>query len=383
MSGAVIAAAAVQFAFTPAESLLGGLTLGVLASSKFAITGRILGISGIVRGIVKGSAQAWRVAFVMGLVAGGIALRFLLPTAFEVLPAAYSTQRAIVAGLLIGVGTAMGSGCTSGHGICGNSRLSVRSLAATCTFMVSGALAAHLAGTAAVFSLPPGIAPLASAAAAAGGTRFGVVLLALTAVAMGLLGWAGRAMTGPSHAPTAAALQKELQGAEELEDSPLTGSPPSEPLDAQKLASLGVFTELLVGFLFALGLGVSGMVKPSKVAAFLSVITGTFDPSLMLVMGGALVVSLPSFQAMLRFKALARPICAACFDVPSKSQVDQPLILGAVLFGAGWGIGGVCPGPGLVSIASLQPQVLMLVAAMLVGMWLEGPISAALQRKGS
>lgn len=109
-AGAAVALVAGAYAFTPAESLLGGLTLGVLASSKFLLLGRILGISGIVGGIVRGSAQAWRAAFLLGLLAGGAALQLLLPTAFEALPAAYSLQRAILAGLLVGVGTSMGSG---------------------------------------------------------------------------------------------------------------------------------------------------------------------------------------------------------------------------------------------------------------------------------
>lgn len=373
---------AAQYGFTPAESLLGGLTLGVLASSKFAITGRILGISGIVRGLVKGNGQVWRVAFVAGLISGGFALQFILPSAFEVLPAVYTYQRAIAAGLLVGVGTAMGSGCTSGHGICGNSRLSLRSLVATLSFMGSGALATYLSGTTAVFGIPPGIAPLMGPVGASPAAKLGIGLLVLAILAMWVLGAAGRFLTSPRCAPTPAALQKELQGAEELENTSLTADPPAEPINSQKLASLGVLTELMVGFLFAIGLGVSGMVKPSKVAAFLSVLAGSFDPSLMLVMGGALLVSLPSFQAVLRFNKLQRPVCASCFDLPSKLQIDTPLVVGSILFGAGWGIGGVCPGPGLVNLASLQPQVLVLVLAMVCGMWLEAPITARLTGKG-
>lgn len=109
---------------------------------------RILGISGAVNGLLKGFTEAWRVAFVVGLLAGGLLLRTLLPTTFEVFPEAYTLPRAVVAGLLVGLGTARGSGCTSGHGICGNARLSLRSFVATCTFMFSGAVTAWLADTA-------------------------------------------------------------------------------------------------------------------------------------------------------------------------------------------------------------------------------------------
>jgi uncharacterized membrane protein YedE/YeeE len=73
---------------------------------------RLLGISGAVRGLVQGDSEAWRVAFVTGLLAGGLSLHGLLPAAFEALPAAYSPQRAALAGLLVGVGTARGTGCT-------------------------------------------------------------------------------------------------------------------------------------------------------------------------------------------------------------------------------------------------------------------------------
>lgn len=108
VQGASLGAA--QFGFTPVESLLGGLTLGILASSKFVATGRILGISGIVGGVVRGGLEAWRLAFVVGLLSGGLALRFLFPAAFEPFPAAYTLSRALLAGLLVGVGTSLGSG---------------------------------------------------------------------------------------------------------------------------------------------------------------------------------------------------------------------------------------------------------------------------------
>ena len=99
-------------------------------------------------GLVKGLTEAWRVSFVVGLLAGGFLLHALLPGAFEAFPEAYSLPRAAVAGLLVGWGTARGSGCTSGHGICGNARLSLRSFVATCAFMFSGAVTAWLADTA-------------------------------------------------------------------------------------------------------------------------------------------------------------------------------------------------------------------------------------------
>lgn len=125
-------------AFTPWSALLGGMLIGLAAALFVLLNGRIAGISGVLGGLlrpVRGDI-AWRAAFVLGLV--GAPLAYAL---FAVLPAVqieagYGTL--IVAGLLVGVGTRYGSGCTSGHGVCGLSRLSPRSLAATLAFMGAG-----------------------------------------------------------------------------------------------------------------------------------------------------------------------------------------------------------------------------------------------------
>ena len=122
------------------RALLGGALIGVSASLMLAFNGRVTGISGIVGGLVHPSAGdvAWRALFVAGLVAGGIVAAFTLPGAFT--GASTGIGTALVAGLLVGVGTRVGNGCTSGHGVCGVSRFSVRSIAATLTFISTGAL---------------------------------------------------------------------------------------------------------------------------------------------------------------------------------------------------------------------------------------------------
>ena len=123
----------------------------------------------------------------------------------------------------------------------------------------------------------------------------------------------------------------------------------------------------LSGLLFALGLGVGGMTKPAKVLAFLDV-AGNWDPSLALVMAGAIAVYAPASRWALRRSA---PLCAARFQVPTRRDLDAPLIVGAALFGAGWGLAGYCPGPALVSLASGASGVVLFVAAMLAGMGIE------------
>jgi uncharacterized protein len=125
--------------FTPLPSLAGGLLIGLATSLLLLFNGQIAGVSGILCGIVvpKQGEAAWRLWFLGGLVAGGLVLRVLRPEVFPATPASLTT---VAAGLLVGCGTALGSGCTSGHGVCGLSRFSARSLAATLTFMAGGAL---------------------------------------------------------------------------------------------------------------------------------------------------------------------------------------------------------------------------------------------------
>lgn len=131
-------------AFTPYPALLGGVLIGVAAVSLILLTGRVAGISGILGGLFTPQANEtlWRVAFVLGLVAAPWLYVVLLgPFEFE---SPRSTGALVVAGLLVGYGTRLGSGCTSGHGVCGLSRLSVRSLVATAVFMAVGFVVASV-----------------------------------------------------------------------------------------------------------------------------------------------------------------------------------------------------------------------------------------------
>lgn len=131
---------------TIVESLAGGLLIGVAASLLWVANGRVAGISGIVGGIVSPTRGdvVWRTLFVAGLIGGGVILAPLVPERFD-LSGIPSLPWVALAGVLVGVGTRLGSGCTSGHGVCGVSRLSVRSIAATVTFMLTGALSVFLA----------------------------------------------------------------------------------------------------------------------------------------------------------------------------------------------------------------------------------------------
>ena len=126
-------------AFTPIPSLLGGMILGVAAALYVILHGRILGISGIVSGLLhtKESDTAWRLSLVLGLITAPF-LAALFFGIFPIIEIDSSWTAIVIAGLLVGFGAQYGSGCTSGHGICGLSRLSPRSLLATLAFMGAG-----------------------------------------------------------------------------------------------------------------------------------------------------------------------------------------------------------------------------------------------------
>lgn len=129
-----------------------------------------------------------------------------------------------------------------------------------------------------------------------------------------------------------------------------------------------VLSAFLCGLIFGLGLVISGMTDTAKVLGFLDVLairTGGWDPTLAIVMAAALLVSMPGFRLLRRRE---RPLFADAASWPTKSVIDRPLIAGAALFGAGWGLVGLCPGPAIANLATLAPPVVVFVIAMLAGM---------------
>ncbi len=120
---------------------------------------------------------------------------------------------------------------------------------------------------------------------------------------------------------------------------------------------------LIAGILFGLGLGLSQMIDQQRVLGFLDV-TGHWDPTLLFVLGGAVSVTVIAFQLILR---LPHPLWDEKFHLPTQTNIDRPLVIGAVIFGIGWGIAGYCPGPGITALVlGIWNPVLFLVA-MIVG----------------
>lgn len=141
---------------------------------------------------------------------------------------------------------------------------------------------------------------------------------------------------------------------------------------------------LLVGVLFGLGLAMSGMLNPAKVLGFLD-LAGDWDATLAVVMAAGLAVNVVAYRLTMR---RAAPVLAEVFQVPTRRDIDLRLVLGSVIFGVGWGIAGICPGPALASLGAGQwggggayePGILVFLAAMLLGMGLFSLFDGASKR---
>ena len=347
--------------FTPLDALCGGAILGVAAIAKLMLTGRLLGVSASVKRPAQGEFFSWDFAFLGGLLAAGA---FHVATAGP-LPAEpmVGVGRALLAGSLVGGGSAMGNGCTSGHGICGNARLSPRSMAYTGVFMLVGFIAATVFDTAGALNIAsasainsttiPSLATLsvwAAFAAASVGAFIGLGALATSGKAAGGAAYATDELSGG----LVSGMQSKLK-------------PPWQPTIGPRKRLVNVVADGLVGFVFGTGLIISGMTRPVKVAGFLSALHPAWDPSLALVMGGALALCAPGFYFIQKYQKA--PVCSLEFGFSSNSKLDKRLMAGGVMFGAGWGLGGICPGPSIVALAMVpSPAIFAWVGGMVPGM---------------
>ena len=328
----------IDLQFQPVHALTGGAILGVATVGKLLLSGRVLGISGSFKGtLTEGDLSPWRFAFLGGLVASGMLDAAWDPAQVaEPLP---GMARIITAGLLVGAGTGMGNGCTSGHGICGNSRFSVRSMAYTVTFMAAGAAAATLFDTNAALGVNSAHSALNDLVIPAADvmTKYAGIVAASAAAFLGI-GAASKALAKKNDDESTAAHK-----------------------------TLSLVAEALAGLVFGVGLTVSGMRRAAKVSGFLSATATSFDPSLMLVMGGAMAVAIPGFAVA---KNKPKPACERKFSIPNNKTIDKKLVTGGLLFGAGWGLAGLCPGPAIVSAAARPTTALLAwLGAVAVGMW--------------
>ena len=140
---------------------------------------------------------------------------------------------------------------------------------------------------------------------------------------------------------------------------------------------MAIVLSLVAGIMFGAGLMISDMVNPARVLNFLDV-TGDWDPTLLCVMAGGVAVAAVGYRLIFRRRA---PLVGSTFNLPARRQIDRPLVGGAALFGVGWGLAGICPGPAFADLPTLEPKILLFVAAMLARMmlakaWRDRPSSA-------
>ena len=249
-----------------------------------------------------------------------------------------SMERIIAAGLLVGAGTGMGNGCTSGHGICGNSRFSVR---AWCTPGSSWPRA----------SPPP---PFRHQR----GARRGLHPCRVVRHDPPL-----RRDDDPS--PRRRRRRRRFFLSLGAASKALSKKSDDEHTSAHE--TLNIITEALSGLVFGIGLSISGMRRAAKVSGFLSRSRPPSIPRSSFVMGGAMAVAIPGFQMV---KSKKKPVCGKEFGIPKNNKLDKKLLTGGVLFGAGWGLAGLCPGPAIVSAAA-RPTVSLVawLGSVAVGMW--------------
>lgn len=136
-----------------------------------------------------------------------------------------------------------------------------------------------------------------------------------------------------------------------------------------------LLVSLICGLIFGTGLVAAGMSDPAKVIGFLDIF-GSWDPSLAFVMAGGIAVTLVGYRWVLSRTA---PLCAAVFHLPKNQRLDLPLVLGSALFGLGWGLVGLCPGPAFTLLAMRPSEGSIFIVAMLAGLLLGGPLSKRLQ----
>ncbi|KAG1756609.1 uncharacterized protein EDB91DRAFT_1093581 [Suillus paluster] len=306
----------------PLQALLGGIGIALSVHSLLVLNGSVLGVSGFVHRSFRGDKSA--MASVMGLALGGIAVGIIGDVDTPEPQARSSLLRMAFSGLLVGMGTKLANGCTSGHMICGLSRFSLRSLVATATFFASAVATTHF-----VHGDALGISGSWDWALDNQGRQFVGATLALCIL------W---------FAYTCTALNNDTSDSSKLVSWQIHSCDKLVPNMPQFI--LRYLTSFLSSLAFAFSIRLGNMVDPHKVLAFLiSPLSSAFDPTLMFLAGSAL----PLATLLYRYARVEQPRFGGKWNIPTSTKIDLRLILGSLIFGMGWGIGGVCPGPALVN----------------------------------
>lgn len=345
------------------SGLVGGLIIGASASSFLYVTGQLTGLSGITEGLMKG--EDWNWSYMAGLCSSGYFLSLWMPEAFGSSATTLSSLTLVSAGVLTGLGTRLGSGCTSGHGLCGLARRSPRSLTAVLTFMATGGVTAYISRHPLIRDylqtpLDPEVVKLFD-------YSLEVIIPTAIVVGTGILVYRNSASMKSMWLGASASEKKQKQNSDK--------SSRSSP--KMHLASF------IFGFLFGTGLGISGMCSTDRVLRFLD-FAGTegWDPTLMSVLGGGVAVTFSNFHLLHMNETEILLECApgdeTCVSqklemgaTKANMKIDWKLLLGSALFGIGWGMVGMCPGPAIVSLGATVVAAGKFVPSMMAGMILK------------
>lgn len=315
--------------------LAGGALIGLSALYGFVLHGRVTGVSGELHAVATLQSLP-SLHFLSGLSLAGLLFStvpggpaHLLTGGARSLEALHSTRLAGGA-FLVGLGAGLGNGCTSGHGVCGLARLSKRSIIAVLSFMGSGMITASLLRSASIIPPPP----LLSSSSTTGNQSS--VSAALTNII-----------------PNAAFIIPFLSTLPYiLAKLPLHNNSNNARRATLLSSVVNGLTHMSRGALFATGLILSGMTHPWNTVRFMDVVTPGWTPALALVFAGALPVAFAGFRAAYGQK---KPLLAERPSWPTRSDVDGQLVAGAVLFGVGWALVGVCPAP-MVTVLGAAPR---------------------------
>lgn len=376
--------------FTPVSGLAGGSLIGLAASTLLVANGDILGFSGIISSVTtcttpvaiqqafSSKNQQWKIVFVSSFLItshlfANFAPEFLTTNANDAVHVAsqghsISDIGYALAGFLVGFGTKLGNGCTSGHGICGLARFSIRSLAAVLTFMATGIITT-------TFILPS----LTTNNVLLIGTKEHEATFYPTKGSM-LFSHVNTVVAGLIAGSIVLLQSKKTRRKNKTTDDATAASSLILEQKKQIIQKKKLLVAAFCGSLSSIGLAISGMIHREKVLGFLDMKgfqRGEYDPTLIMVMGGGLVVSAFGYHWVKGFsyfgneKALTCPLVGGDdasadadsdviqFNVPTNKRIDAKLVLGSALFGIGWGLAGICPGPALYLAAAGFPKVLI------------------------
>lgn len=308
------------------QGSIGALLLHLATSASTFDNGRVLGCSSILYGAFA-RPSIFNVPTVAGIAASAFVAKLFfpqyLPDYSTIVPLAGSTLATIsISGLLTGVGTKLGSGCTSGHMLCGLARRSVRSLVATMVFTSVAVLTAY------TFSTSPDCGAVPCYTVSSPSSDEIKLLLGIVAVMVAIR-----------------ALLRLL--------------PKTKP--AQFLVSS------YSGFAFGSGLLISGMASPGTTLGFLAVAGRKFNPTLAMVILFGIVPNAIEYWYRKENNTTATPTCVPKFELPTRTDVDTRLVVGSAIFGVGWGLSGICPGPGMLSVVLNDFHGIAFLASFLLG----------------